>query len=380
MRNFTTAQLTENISETPEGYLVCSAVPIARLGAMLYSESETDKGDGALLIANPPSVLFADDTIASFEGKPVTIQHPLNYVSPENWKQLACGIAQNVRAGFGEDADKLLADLLITDATAIRLVKSGLREISCGYDAEYIVLDADNAQRTRITGNHIALVQFGRAGSEVAIRDSKPTIEDAEMQTETQPEKLGLLARLRKMLDAEVEIEVEAEKEPVTMDSICDMVKGICDRLDALESMKAADAVAEPDPAVTEAEAETETVIADKCQDSAIISKAEIICAGIENSATLMHDALRQGMKTADSKAAIESVLCGKEIDFESADHVELVFNAAATILTEQRSSVLAQTKTRDAAPAVHSSKAITPEELNEKNARHWAAQRGNTL
>lgn len=176
---YTPSQLSENIKETPEGYLLCIGVPIARTGEMVYGKDETPleaDSEGKVLIYRDEKEVFHMDTIASFEGKPITIQHPEDFVSPDNWSYLSKGIIQNVRKSDQQDDDGnqiLIADLLITDATAIQLIKNGLREVSCGYEAEYEQLEKGKGKQTRILGNHLALVEQGRAGETYAIQDHK---------------------------------------------------------------------------------------------------------------------------------------------------------------------------------------------------------------
>jgi uncharacterized protein len=174
-RFYTTEKLSEHIAETPEGFLLCSDVPITRIGVFEYKDSEVPiKGnkDGLVKIQRDEDEVFAETTIKSFEGKPITINHPDDFVTPENWNELAHGHLQNVKRGEGEQKDLLLADLLITTQKAIELVKSGLREVSCGYDAKYTELQEGLGKQTNIIGNHVALVIKGRAGGRCAIQDN----------------------------------------------------------------------------------------------------------------------------------------------------------------------------------------------------------------
>lgn len=176
MKYFTPTKLSENMRETPEGFLLCLDVSIARTGQMKYGPDETPLETGAqgiVIISRDEDEIFRPETIASFEGKPVTIQHPTEFVTPENWSRLAKGSVQNVRRGEGEYKDDLIADLLITDKDAINLVKNGLREVSCGYEAEYVQTAEGKGIQTNIIGNHLALVEQGRAGSGYAINDKK---------------------------------------------------------------------------------------------------------------------------------------------------------------------------------------------------------------
>jgi len=185
MRFYANEQLSPRKSLTPEGFLICQNVPIARVGVMVYGEGETpvDIGkDDIVHIERTEDEVFRKETISSFEGKPVTLDHPVDFVDPQNWKSLAKGIAQNVRRGDGPENNLLFADLLITDAEAIREVQSGLREISCGYDADYEQLEPGRGVQRNIIGNHIALVERGRCGPRCAIGD-KETIAMAGKRT-----------------------------------------------------------------------------------------------------------------------------------------------------------------------------------------------------
>ncbi len=176
MKYFAPTKISENIRETPEGYLLCVGVPIARTGEYEYGPGETPievASGGVVLISRSDKEVFRPQTIASFEGKPLTIRHPAQFVAPGNWKDLAKGHIQNVRRGEGEDKDNLIADILITDSVAISLVKSGMRGLSCGYEAEYTQTGKGRGKQTDIIGNHLALVEEGRAGSTYAINDEK---------------------------------------------------------------------------------------------------------------------------------------------------------------------------------------------------------------
>lgn len=174
---FTPTKLSENMHETPEGFLLCIGVPIARTGEQVYGEGETPletADDGTIIIVREADEVFSPYTIASYEGKDVTIRHPLQFVDPKNWLSLSKGHIQNVRKGTELDSEgneQLLADVLIKDSTAINLVKNGLREVSCGYDAEYEQIKKGRGRQTKILGNHLALVDKGRAGSSYAIMD-----------------------------------------------------------------------------------------------------------------------------------------------------------------------------------------------------------------
>lgn len=171
-------KISERIAKTPEGFLICQDVPISRIGYQEYLASElTDsplREDKIIPVYRPKEEVFDIRSLASFEGKPVTNEHPEEDVTPENYQKYSCGHVQNVHIGEGEDANKVLADLYITDPILIRLIQNGKREISCGYYAEEKRDPSGKICQTRIRGNHVAIVDRGRAGKKVCIRDQKP--------------------------------------------------------------------------------------------------------------------------------------------------------------------------------------------------------------
>ena len=173
-------RLSENISRRPEGYLLCLNVPVARSGTQEYLPEELGlpapaTGPPVISVYRPEEEVFAPETIASFEGMPVTNDHPPDGINLENIRSLQKGHAQNVRRGTGNDADLLLADLMITDARLIHLIlNEGKREISCGYTYE-LCQEEDRFIQRKIRGNHIAVVDAGRAGPRVSIKDEEPS-------------------------------------------------------------------------------------------------------------------------------------------------------------------------------------------------------------
>ena len=142
----------------PEGYLLCLNVPVARSGTQEYLPEELGlpAGGEAIPVYRPEEEVFSPECMASFEGMIVTNDHPREGVNAEN-----------------THSDLLLADLIITDPDLIRqIMEEGKREISCGYTYELREEDGRYIQR-KIRGNHVAVVDAGRAGPRVSIRDRK---------------------------------------------------------------------------------------------------------------------------------------------------------------------------------------------------------------
>lgn len=415
---YSVASLSERLKETPEGFLICEGVPITRAGDLLYSPFETPvtPGNGNTVISRTVEDIHDPATIASFEGKPVTINHPEDFVTPDNWRELAVGVVQNVRPGEGEDDDKLLADLLITDYEAISAVKSKrLREVSCGYEAEYVEISPGRGRQENIIGNHVALVASGRCGSECAIFDHAPRKEKAPM---TMKEKLmGLFG---KALDEAMPDETPPAADEVPTD-VGAALAAIMKRLDAIEvAMK---------PAATDEEGEQEAAAAaeipaeggdqevpaaggaedpmakmaeelatlkaavakllgieeqehgqeiaeldksaDMCKDAETIARAEILAPGIAKTADVKAKALTAAYGTEDGKAVIDSLLAGKT--FDSADK-DMLFVAASEMLKSVRRSQLNARVSLDSLPSMKSGD-MTPEKINAMNAARYGNQ-----
>ena len=165
--------ISPNQLETGEGFLICKNVPVARTGTMEYLASEIGlEGSDIVTVNRTEEEVFSPAAMASFEGKPVTNDHPTELVTPDNVSLYEKGHIQNVRRGSGEFENFLVGDLHVHDAELIKAIKDGKRQISCGYECEYIQDEEGNIYQTKIRGNHVAVVDEGRAGVKAAIMDS----------------------------------------------------------------------------------------------------------------------------------------------------------------------------------------------------------------
>ena len=206
-------RISDNIRmRNPEGYLICANVPIARSGTQDYYQDELGQdGEEIVKVFRPEEEVFSEATIASFEGMPVTNDHPddAEGVTIENITYLRKGHCQNVRRGVGKERDLLIADLFIDDPDTIReILDNNKREISCGYTYELCEEDGRYVQR-QIRGNHIAIVDRGRAGHRVCIKDSAPIDERSKTKMAKNGKKnhIGILSKMlaRFAVDAEPE-------------------------------------------------------------------------------------------------------------------------------------------------------------------------------
>lgn len=169
------SKISEHMTKTPEGFLICHDVPIARTGQQEYLAGELGLDgdpDRPVQVQRCPEDVFDPAAVASFEGKDVTQNHPPESLTPENHALYAKGHAENVR----REGDYLVADLHLKDPGLISDVENGVtREVSCGYRCCYTP-DGAGYRQTHIRGNHVAIVPRGRAGHLVAIQDSAGTL------------------------------------------------------------------------------------------------------------------------------------------------------------------------------------------------------------
>lgn len=168
------SRISDHILKTPEGFLICKDVPIARTGTQQYRGCEfgAPVADGIYNVQRPEAEVFDRAAVASFEGKPVCDEHPEEDVTPDNYGRYMKGVCRDVRRGDGDLSNCLVADLVIYDADLINKIEAGKREISCGYDCLWNPTSDSSYDQLEIRGNHVAVVDRGRAGHKVAIRDT----------------------------------------------------------------------------------------------------------------------------------------------------------------------------------------------------------------
>lgn len=82
------------VRETRDGYLVAEA-RIARTGVQNYTASELglkDRKPGDVIrVYRPEEEVFAADAMAGLAHRPITIDHPSEMVTADNWRKHAVG-------------------------------------------------------------------------------------------------------------------------------------------------------------------------------------------------------------------------------------------------------------------------------------------------
>lgn len=169
---FLAFEISDNMSETPEGFLICHSVPVARTGVQHYYGRELHgvdvKSDEVYPVYRLAEDVFEEAALMSLEGKPVTDNHPDRAVTPDNAGVYVMGHGQNV----GRQRNLVLTDLVVTNRGLIDKIRAGKRQVSLGYNCDYVPYK-DGFRQKNIRINHIAVVDRGRAGPKVAIKDSE---------------------------------------------------------------------------------------------------------------------------------------------------------------------------------------------------------------
>ncbi len=412
MRFYSESHISDNLSLTPEGFLICRNVPIARTGTQVYFAGEvpvTPDQNGAITITREPEEVFNADAIASFEGKPITVTHPEGFVTPDNWRELAVGTVHGVHQGSGIENDVLLGDLLITEKDAIKAVMNrDYREVSCGYDAEYVEMGAGQGKQTQIRGNHVALVEKGRCGALCAIHDSQGGDMKKgkwyEKFLPTLPENVRSLfkdAAEEAEEKKEKKEEEEEEKGKKSMDArlskIEDAVNGL---LEEKKAKDARDAEAEEKKKKEEEEKEKESKdwgpgCKEGSKDAApafqeILYRSSILAPGLkrptaDSIATMDAEAFKKAScsvkrlsldaayKTEEGKKAIDPFLNGKMVNFMDCDcsTVDLAFVGASEVMKQSGANRRINVNVKDFGGTVKVA------DINKQNREFWASRNG---
>jgi len=163
----------ESTHFTPEGYLIDRPI-VTSVGIFEYNNSDGTVRRELRL----PEEVFAEESLASYQGKPVIITHDAGYVSKDNVQDENIGTI--LSKGY-QDGDNVRAKIVIHNTDAMK--ECGLRELSLGYNLDIEETPGEwNGQRydaiqRNIRVNHLALVQEARAGDQARLnidgRDNK---------------------------------------------------------------------------------------------------------------------------------------------------------------------------------------------------------------
>ena len=192
------------------GFLKVTGV-LARTGVQDYlpieigdSESDPSKPIG---VFRPKEEVLKDDSLDSYINAPVTDNHPTEFVSTDNAKELIKGSVSSIETFSKDGIDYIKAKMTITDKHLINKIQSGKVEISAGYSQDLIKEKGEfdgkayDYKQTNIRINHIAIVDKGRCGD-----NCKITIDNFGIITDEIKITKGSTMVKLKIGDAEVEV------------------------------------------------------------------------------------------------------------------------------------------------------------------------------
>lgn len=174
-----------------DGYVVVDA-RVSRTGIQIYTGKELgDESRPMVRVYRPEEEVFKDEAMASFAHIPVTNDHPPVPVTSKNWKEFSVGITGD---SVARDKGFVRVPMMLLDQDTIDQVNAGKKELSCGYSSNVEFVDGISPEgepydaiMRDIRGNHLAIVQNGRAGGDCRIGDSGNKSKSPSTATEGTP-------------------------------------------------------------------------------------------------------------------------------------------------------------------------------------------------
>ena len=211
------------------GWAEIKGNPISKVGVFPYSGGQISpdlEPDKIYQVYRPEEELADPETIESFKLIPWTDEHAMLGSEDDG---LTGAERKGVHGVIGEDVyyedGYLKGNLKIFSNKLAELIDSGKKELSIGYRCLYDIVSGvyngvryDAIQR-QIRGNHVALVEEGRSGHDVAVLDHFKFTFDTK----------GLV-----MADP-IKEEAKDEGEEMTMQEVVQMLKGIREELSAMK-------------------------------------------------------------------------------------------------------------------------------------------------
>ena len=210
------------------GWITIKDNPILKAGIFPYLGSEIGQGEPTRVykVLRSEEELSKPETIKSFELVPLINEHfVLGELGTDTDDKSIDGI---VGESIYFEAPYLKSNIKVFGKHIKKLIEVGKIELSAGYSCKYIPVennpDYDFIQ-TDIRANHLALVEAGRNGSDVAVQDALKftldskellmNLEDilAQISALSDEDKAKLLATLKPAEDENTEVETEVAKD-----------------------------------------------------------------------------------------------------------------------------------------------------------------------
>ena len=210
------------------GWITIKDNPILKAGIFPYLGSEIGQGEPSRVykVLRSEEELSKPETIKSFELVPLINEHfVLGELGTDTDDKPIDGI---VGESIYFEAPYLKSNIKVFGKHIKKLIEVGKIELSAGYSCKYIPVENNSDYdfiQTDIRANHLALVEAGRNGSDVAVQDALKftldskellmNLEDilAQISALSDEDKAKLLATLKPAEDENTEVETEVAKD-----------------------------------------------------------------------------------------------------------------------------------------------------------------------
>lgn len=325
-------------TRTDEGYLVDTPV-VGRTGILLYMNLDGTVRKELRL----PEDVFNEDSLATYEGKPITDDHPSEPVTAKNAKKLSVGTILNKGK---QDGDTVITQITVTDHAVVdKIINGGKRELSLGYKVDLEENpgvwngQAYDAIQRNIRINHLAIVPRGRAGNARLNLDRHDAVlynpEDEEIKMEP---KIG-----RVRLDTGVEYDAPLEV-IAALDKLRNDVKTLGEREAALTTNL--DTITAERDALKEEVATIPQIKKDAVEDA---RKSVLARTELETVASTFKVDCKDKTDRQIREAVILSVRADADLKDKSDDYILAAFDLASTVkadsaMAQQRKETGART------------------------------------
>ena len=304
---------TKGFELTKEGFLIIDALA-TRTGVFKYHQR-----DGSILRQyRPKEEVLNVDSYSSLSSKPVTNEHPPEFVNSKNVKKYQIGfVKDNVSI---VDDKYIKASLVIQDADTIKEIQETNKvQVSCGYTCSHENTDGSHGHerydviQRNIDYNHISIVRHGRAGEKVRLLTTDSNSDICYM-VDSSDEELGIKQEYQQELNDCIKKRSKMEK--ITIDGITQEVSA---------EFKAAFEVAQNSKQLADSLVkleETKKELADKTVEfDSLKDKSEALEAKVKETDSLMTE---RNKKDIISEATSKGLIKDGDIETDSLSEVEI--------------------------------------------------------
>lgn len=331
--------LEESFQVTNEGYLKGRAI-FTNIGVFPYKLEE----GSVRWELRPPQEVFQYDSVKSFQLLPMTNEHPSGAVTIENIKEVQVGFTgEDIRTS----AYHLSIPIVVTDNEAIDACQEERkRALSAGYKVDlemtsgvWMGVPYDAIQRN-IRGNHIAIVDRGRAGDDAVMKfdsvDSVGILQTNYQQAQNLNERRDNSMSLKKMRIDGVEYEADQKIIDLLTDAQKELEKVKADNASLIkekETISAGHDQLKEENEKLKVDKESSTKIQPEVIEKAVQDRLVVL-----NAANLANIEIKKDMSEKDLKKQIILSVYPKskeKLDDCSDDYLQSRFDGALEALEE---------------------------------------------